>query len=31
MSAAAPSHSHQQLIHRRDRLGGLIHEYERAA
>ncbi len=28
---AAPSRSHQQLIHRRDRLGGLIDEYERAA
>jgi putative transposase len=29
--SAAPSHSHPQLIHRRDRLGGLIHEYELAA
>jgi putative transposase len=29
--AATPSHSHPQHIHRRDRLGGLIHEYELAA
>jgi putative transposase len=26
-----PSHSHSRLVHRRDRLGGLIHEYELAA
>ena len=31
MSNTTPSHSHQRLVHRRDRLGGLIHEYELAA
>ena len=28
---AVPSTSHMQHVHRRDRLGGLIHEYELAA
>ena len=31
MLVAMPSRSHQRHVHRRDRLGGLIHEYELAA
>jgi putative transposase len=31
MLVAMPSRSHQRLVHRRDRLGGLIHEYELVA
>ncbi len=31
MSPATPSYSHQWQVHRRDRLGGLLHEYELAA
>jgi putative transposase len=31
MLATMPSHFNPRLVHRRDRLGGLIHEYELAA